>query len=289
MDSVLLFARIKFAVKLTTFYEKKQKREIERDALLQIINYDFNINYHLSKFNGKKGRVEWKFGGIKSSNDYIFGRLGKVKGHISNIIDSKSKDFIKNETKEANVCNFLIDLKSHIIIYESKKNIGEKSPLRVIETAFNSFHRKAEKITIQPLTDRREIINRINDLEAITIIKLNLHPTNPDSTPSSDKMDAFINDLNADKVVLEITSDRGISLEGAEGIITSGLRLAEEGYGNARVTGRKKGSAEGEKLEIINSVHLPIRETDTLPERDNQIIQLFREKIADILRIYKQL
>jgi hypothetical protein len=286
MKSVLLFARINFDTKLTHFIQEESKLQREREILLKVISPDVKINSLLKK-KGKtyfiKHNEIWKFGGIKHGEDYIFGRLGKIKGHILNLFDEKNKDFIKSEIREANPCNFLIDLTKHILIYESKRNIGEKAPILVIQDAFNSFFENEEKIQIIPITDKRKIINRINELQSITQIKMRLNPTNPDNTSSSDKMDQFLKELRADKIKIEALSTKGIDLDGGGGLIRSGLRLAEEGYGNAQVRGIKITQYKQQKIELISLFNLPIKENEELSENDIIAIKQLKTKITVIV------
>jgi hypothetical protein len=286
MDSVLLFARIYFDTKLTHFIEEKSKKKRERELLLNVISPDSTINSLLKK-KGKTTLIKhneiWKFGGIQHGEDYIFGRLGKIKGHIFNSFDEKNKDFIKSEVREANLCNFLIDLENHIIVYESKRNIGEKAPIIVIQDAFNSFFDTEERIHINLITDNRKIIKRIRELKSIIEIKMRLLPTNPDSTPSSDKMDQFLKELHADKIKIEASSSKGIDLEGGGGLIQSGLRLAEEGYGYVQVRGIIVTPHKQQQIELINLFNLPMKEREELSESDKIAISQLKRKITTII------
>ncbi|MFA5196556.1 MAG: DUF4747 family protein [Bacteroidales bacterium] len=288
MKSVLLFARLYFDTKITHFTEVESKKERECQLLLDVISPDSNINSLLKKM-GKTSLIihneTWKFGGIQHGENYIFGRLGKIKGHIYNFFDEKNKDFIKSEFHEANLCNFLIDLDNHIIVYESRRNIGEKAPILVIQDTFNSFFDNAEKIHINLITDNRKIIDRIRELNSIIEIKMKLNPTNPDSTPSSDKMDQFLKELNADKIKIEASSSKGIDLEGGGGLIQSGLRLAEEGYGYVQVKGIMITPHKQQKIELINLFNLPMKEREDLSESDKIAINQLKKKIKSVIEL----
>ncbi len=100
MVSKLRFARINFEPKLTHFKEdKKNKIKRERDQFLKVISFDIDVNsilrkasekwksspkikkpgYRPQKIESIKDEMEWKFGGIKTGDNYIFGKLAKYK------------------------------------------------------------------------------------------------------------------------------------------------------------------------------------------------------------------
>ena len=307
MVSKLRFARINFEPKLTHFKEeRKVKIKRERDEFLKVISFDIDVNsilrkarekwkstprinkpgYQPQKIESIKDDTEWKFGGIKYGDDYIFGKLAKYKGHIITITDEKNKDFKQDKIKDAHLCNFLINFEKHILVYESKKNIGEISPKILIEELFNSYFGGEEQISLEIITDKREIIQRIEDLEVITSVKLHLKPTNPNSSPSSDRMDKLLKSLKASRLTIEASSVAGIDLSGGENFLQSGLRLAEEGYGNAQVIGRKKDKED--EYETINSYNLPVSEKVKLPQDDNDKIALLNKKADEIDDLFKK-
>jgi len=294
MSSKLLFARLKFQPKITHWDSSQNTIQREKETLLNVISWDIDINANLAPTNRRyliKNNVQWKFGGINSEKGYIFGRLAKMKGHVRLIEDEKNKDFKQDLIKEANICNFLIDVKNHIIVYESKKYVGPKAPIEVISGAFNNYYKNSEEISFTLIKDRREIIKRINELDAITTIKLVLSPSNPHSGPTSKKMDTFLKNLKASRMNLEISSDSvhkgGIDLHAEDGFLSSGIRLAEEGYGNAQVKGVPKDKTKKQQI-IIKSVNLPIFVRVELTKDDEKNIKLLKEKIFEILLILSE-
>ena len=312
MVSKLRFARISFEPKLNHFKEdEKAKIKREREQFLKVINFDLDINKVLKSANGKweiapkgkktgykhkkiesiKNEIEWQFGGIKSGDNYIFGKLAKLKGHIITIKDDKNKDFKQDKIKDAFLCYFLIDFNKHIMVFELKRNVGEVSPIILNEEVFNSYFEGEEQISLNIITDKREIIHRIEKLDVITLVNLHLKPTNPDSSPSSDRMDKFLKALKASRINIEATSVAGIDLTGEDNFLQSGLRLAEEGYGHAKVIGRKK--KEGaepieEEYETINSVNLPVSEKVKLPRDENEKIKVLSAKVQEIDELFKK-
>jgi hypothetical protein len=62
--------------------------------------------------------------------------------------------------------------------------------------------------------------------------------------------------------------------------------LAEEGYGNAQVIGRKKDKED--EYETINSYNLPVSEKVKLPQDDNDKIALLNKKADEIDDLFKK-
>jgi len=290
MPSKLLFARINLSPTLDDYVEGANKLDIEKKRLLKVISWDTDILKEITgpgKSSVNIKNVEWKFGGVQEGEDYIYGRIAKCKGHIASIADNKAKDFKTEYLREAFVCNFLIDLRNHVFVYESKKNVGEKAPLWIISGTYNG-HYGSDRMKLNPITDRRKITQRINELSVITSIKMSLVPTNPDMTPSSAKMDTLIRDLRANRVTIEATSGRGLNLTGEDGLLSSGLALAEEGYGSAKVIGLKTTGDGLQKEEVINSYNLPVKEKVELDQNDDENITRLKDKISSVISILKE-
>lgn len=302
MSNILYFARINFEpqIEAKTPEEHIEKIKKEKNILLKIISSKADIYQYLVNSEHSvlvKNNVTWRFGGIKSGDDYIYGRLGKVKGRMTDNFDESIQDFKSKVQTSTSVCNFLIDLNNHVYAYEYKRNVGPKAPMFIIETAFNSYYKtQNKKMTLDPLLNREELLQKISELKVITSVKLNLYPTNPDSTPSSKKMDDLIKDLRANKLTIELNASKigdGIDLNAADGIITSGIRQAEEGHGSARIEGLKESIIPEEKgkskvkTQVIDSINLPIRKEVTMGKNANENIPIFIRTTSDLMKMYR--
>src|SRR5665647_2707962 len=192
MTSKLHFARFHFepAITITTQEEEKIKLEKDKQKLLKIISFETDINKYLQETKHKNlsnETISWQFGGINAEDDYIYGKLRKVKIKKTTLLDNDNKDFKPGVQEDGEVCNFLFYIKNHIFTYESKKNVGSKAPILIIESIFNSYYsntdntddtNKKEKIIFELLKNRKEISQRISELKIITYVKLSLYPTN---------------------------------------------------------------------------------------------------------------
>jgi len=104
------------------------------------------------------------------------------------------------------------------------------------------------------LVDKHDVKVEMKELERITEFSfVNLHPTNPDSTNHSKDMDEFLSNGGIDNMTIEAEGDDGIKLEQTP-LLYSGLGLAEEGYGKAKISGVRSDGGEKE----IRTDGLPI-------------------------------
>ncbi len=235
MASTLRFARLSFEAKLTTnFGSAKDEIERRRKLLLSVVNSKTDINDLLVK--AKKEDLsegfDWKFGGITCDGECIYGRLGKIKNRTQTIFDESLKDFKVESRKAAEVSTFLIDLAESAIVYESKKDVGRNAPIRLLSEVFNQYHNQKEQLTINQLTDKRELGERIKDLDKVVSFSLDVWPTNPNSTQLSKEFDKSLREGNLKVDIKGKAKSRkqGIHLDKISWL-TGGFDLAGEGFG----------------------------------------------------------
>jgi len=309
MTSKLHFSRFHFEpiVAINT-EEEKIKLENDKQKLLKIISFETDINKYLKGSKHKNlinEKISWQFGGINAEDYYIYGKLRKVKVRKTTLIDEDKKDFKTGVQEDGEVCNFLFDIKNHIFTYESKRNVGSKAPILIIESIFNSYYgeadnadgaNKKEKIIFELLKNRKEISQRIDELKIITYVKLSLYPTNPNSSPTSKNMDEYLKSIGAEKADFEYFASEkgnGIDLNAVNGIVKSGIRLAEEGYGNARIKGLKEVEIKEEKgtskrkIDVINSIGFPIEREVSLTPNNERNKEILIRTTSDIIKTYK--
>ena len=285
--SSLLFARITFESKLQHFSEnmgKYGKNKYYLDKFLEIINSDTNINKNLNKAGKHKllKNHSWRFGCVKSGDNYIYAKLGKTKEYNITHFDKNKKDFINESTDNSLVIRFLIDLNSKVFVYQHKRDVGNKAPINLIESLFNSYFDNKEQITIKTITDKQQIVSMMKKLTKLESIELNVYRTNPNSTHGSDKMDDFLKKGNIKKILIKAQSDEmGINLNNID-LLNSGFHLAEEGYG----TGKARGKIDN-KDKTINIGNVPIREDDDLLDDDNINIKILLKQITKVLNKLK--
>ncbi len=280
MPSTLRFARLSFEAKMSTkFGLEREEIDRQKGLLLSVINQKTDINDLLEK--AKKGDLsegfDWKFGGIKSEGDCIYGRLGKIKDKTQLIFDESLKDFKLEKRQSAEVSTFLIDVKEKVIVYESKKDVGRIAPVRLLTEIFNQYHDEKETLIIKQFTDARALSKLMNELDEIISFSLKVWPTNPSSTELSKEFDKTLRNSNLEVEIRGRAKKKkdGIKIENAPWL-DGGLHLAGEGYGSAHVSGKKDG-----KKKSIFFGRIPLTLPFEISSDDTKNIRKLLDKIKE--------
>ncbi|MDB2276699.1 hypothetical protein PM022_19680, partial [Halorubrum ezzemoulense] len=172
------------------------------------------------------------------------------------VLDEEARDYVETEMETADVSFFLIDVRTSVMAYEYRRNVGPKAPFRILEFAFNSYFEGVETLEVAPLIDKKKFMEKLELIAEISSIRFtNLHPTNPRSTEGSDNMDEFLENGGIENLTLRADGgDDGIFLENVH-LFDSGLKRDQEGYGTARVVGKE---ADGQEVDV-RSENVPIR------------------------------
>lgn len=258
MSTTVRFARLGFETKLQHFSDDIEEIERRKQNLLEIIDYDTNLTRLLEDTDGEGyiNRGDWNYAGVGSEEYLIYGKLGKHTGREDKVLDENARDYVETEMETADVSFFLIDVRTSVMAYEYRRNVGPKAPFRILESAFNSYYEGIETLEIAPLIDKEKFMKKLASITEVSSIRFtNLHPTNPHSTEGSDKMDKFLENGGIENLTLRADGgEDGIFLENVP-LFDSGLDLAQEGYGTARVMGKE---ADGDEVDV-RSENVPIR------------------------------
>lgn len=258
MSTTVRFARLSFETKLQHFTDDLEEIERRKQNLLEVIDYDTNLKALLKDTDGEFyiNRGDWNYAGVGESEKIIYGKLGKHTGQESKVLDEEERDYVETKMETADVSFFLIDMRTSVMAYEYRRNVGPKAPFRILEHAFNSLHEGIETLEVAPLIDREKFMYKLDAINEVSSIRFtSLRPTNPRSTPGSDKMDEFLQEGGIENLTLRADGgDDGIFLENVP-LFDSGLNLAQEGYGTARVIGKEE---DGDEVDV-RSENVPIR------------------------------
>jgi hypothetical protein len=299
-QSTIRFARLSFEPRLfhPEYENPTEKLKRENELLISVINYQFPIMKLLKetkaksdaskdkahqkvKIGSKLNENEWRFGNIRHENDYIFGKLAKITPKQEVILDEANQGFKETEHNLIFISNFLIDLKTHILAYEVKKDIGSISPTKLIKDLFNAYHDGKEKIDFKPISDRRKLTDRIKNFKQISSVRVILKLPNPHSTKLSDKFYNAMKQWNAKSTEIVLKSDKPLNLKGNAGLLISALSLAEEGHGSVSL--KNETERNGEIVtEQIQSVNFPLFKKLILPLDDKLKIESFKQKITEV-------
>lgn len=284
------FARLSFEKKLSHYADHRDAIERRKEVLLDVIDFSTDVNSLLegTDMKSKIERGQWYFGDIDVGDDYISGRLGKEKDETGREPNEDVEGFVEVERPDTDVAFFVIDLNTSVMAYEYRVNVGRKAPFRILEAAFNSYHKGEEDLSFSPLVDKEEVREEIARLRKVTQIHFsNLTPTNPNSTPSSKPMDDFLESSQIDRLLFDGKNesddrdDEGIRVE-EEPLLDGGLSLAEEGYGSATVKGEDE---DGEEVEVTTDEaptesEVEIGDSDEVNRK--KLIEQIREVLEDL-------
>jgi hypothetical protein len=254
--ATIRFARLIFEKKLSHYNDSMEAVKRRKENLLDVIDFDTNVNSLLKSSENSYyvDRGDWGYGDVGDEENLIWGNIGKRNDETKTIRDEQVEGYVNQDQEDNDVAFFLIDVEKSVIAYEYRRNVGKKAPVRILESIFNVFHQNEEKLRSSTLVDKHDVEVEMQELERITSFSfVNLHPTNPDSTNHSKDMDEFLSNGGIDNMTIEAEGEDGIRLEETP-LLNSGLGLAEEGYGKARVSGIRSDGGEKE----IRTDGLPI-------------------------------
>lgn len=209
------------------------------------------------------GKFNWTITDIvdktDAANPYIFANLSKYfdVGEVK-LIDEKYKRQVSSETQDLLKAStpfiYLPDF-SGIAYMHVWNEIDESTfPRRfqeVIEAAYGGFFVRCE---LDPISDLRSFLTKLNALEKITELSAKVHPTNPLFGRLWEDLDKYVKDRNADQVTVHETSSSGLHTKIKEliagilknkkwapetpaSITDAAILMAADGYGVGSATG----------------------------------------------------
>ena len=224
---------------------------------------------------------EWKFGGVVAQRDLIFGKLGRIrKEAIRTVYDEGKKDFIEQavERPDADVTNFCLFLHDKIIAFERKQLIGQNVFMKILEELYNRFLGVSLGISLDLLTDTKEIYEILGGADKLLSISFKLKPTNPSTADEIHKMDEGLKKIRADKATLEFQNrSDGLEYKVDGNFVEVGIEMCRRGYGSFSMKYLK-----GDQEIPFNSKTKVFRETTSLGETQESKISAFRRILAHV-------
>lgn len=288
MKRTIRFARLSFERKLSHFEDDQDSLSRRREALLEVIDFDNDLNKLLwnTGLNDIRQRGQWYFGDVEAENGFISARIGKEKEETTRYVDEEKKGFVEAALEEADVAFFVIDVPNSVMAYEFRSNVGDKAPYRILEAVFNEFHEGSEELSISPIVDKEEIRTELAKISRVTQVKFQgLKPTNPDHTDLSKPMDDFLTEGGIDKLFLDgrsgfDQSTTGINLDIP--LLNGGLSLAEEGYGSATIRGKMKSGEDVVVTTDEKQIETEVDEADTDRMYRKRLIEEIGERLDEL-------
>lgn len=274
------FARLKLESATSSETDSSHRGDLGGDLLRSLINFDTDLNSLLrgTDMAYKLESGNWSFGDVESGQNFISATLGKKRTDTNRVRDEEQRGFREIDTTDHDLAHFVIDFDNSYMAYESRHNIGGKAPYRILRAAFNNWYDGEEKLHIELETRQKDIDEELNTLSRVKRIHFsNLRPTNPNSTPRSEPMDRVLQDGDVRSMLM---TARGEDINREEPILDGGIHLADEGYGDAVITGE---TADGEEKSVTTGER-PIESKRWIAEdgtiNRGQLIDAIREQMS---------
>ncbi|NJK29588.1 MAG: hypothetical protein HC851_07745 [Acaryochloris sp. RU_4_1] len=269
-DSKYYFGRLN----IVSAYEEEKK---------QFLEHGLNSGVLISERN-----YTWGFFEIESvveQDDYLSGFLVKYRPlDPEQFVNTETREIEEQEIRNRITAKlrFFLHIRTGIIAYQVVSQINEKSFrenfAKLLEASYNNLFIDAE---VQAINQEESFFEAVKSFDSIAKVSIYLHPSNPSSRDIWKRVDERFKNLGLESYteVYKLKADRSnLDIEGDEEI-NSKLHMASDGYGKAKVRGKKDGEYEtvttGDnpiEAEVENSVENTERPQEIL----KQILPTFR-------------
>ena len=234
-DSKYYFGRLN----IISAYEEEKKSFLERGLNSGVLIPERNYT--------------WGFFEVKSvleEGDFLSGFLVKYR-------PLDPEQFVNIETREIEEqeirnrirakSRFFLHVTTGIIAYQSVSEINEKAFrenfAKLLEASYDNLFIDAE---IQSINQEESFFESIKRFDSVAKVSIYLHPSNPSSRNLWKRVDERFKNLSLESYteIYKLKADRrNLDIEGDEEI-NSKLHMASDGYGKAKVRGKKDGEYE---------------------------------------------
>lgn len=213
------------------------------------------------------GKFNWTITDVVDCTDttepYIFANLSKYfdEGEVKLInekerrqVKSKAQDLLKASAPFVYLPDFSGIAYMHVW-NEIDESVFPRRFKEVIEAAYNGFFVGCE---LDPISDLRSFLAKLNALDKITELSAKVHPTNPLFGRLWEDLDKYVKERNADQVTINETSSSGLHTElkrlisgilsnekwepeRPASITDAAILMAVDGYGVGSATGIENG------------------------------------------------
>ncbi|NJR54409.1 MAG: hypothetical protein HC768_07210 [Acaryochloris sp. CRU_2_0] len=222
---------------------------------------------------------------VVEQDDYLSGFLVKYRPlDPEQFVNTETREIEEQEIRNRITAKlrFFLHIRTGIIAYQVVSQINEKSFrenfAKLLEASYNNLFIDAE---VQAINQEESFFEAVKSFDSIAKVSIYLHPSNPSSRDIWKRVDERFKNLGLESYteVYKLKADRSnLDIEGDEEI-NSKLHMASDGYGKAKVRGKKDGEYEtvttGDnpiEAEVENSVENTERPQEIL----KQILPTFR-------------
>jgi len=226
----------------------------KKDFLVQGLNSDvllFIRNYNWGFFEVEVIQDE--------EEEYLSGFLVKYRPlDPSEFVNVETREIQEQEVRDritAKSC-FFLHIRTGVVAYQVTTDINDnlfrENFCKLLQQAYDNLFIDTE---IQAINQEETFFEAIKSFNSIRKISIYLHPSNPSSRDIWKSVDERLKRLdleNYTEIYKSKSESRSLNIENDEEI-NSKLHMANDGYGKAKVTGKK-----GEDYETITTGDTPI-------------------------------
>lgn len=191
-----------------------QKGKTPKQAFHDRIAIFFEKNETNGKiFNYRK--INYRFGGLEITQDYVFGKLWKLRKKPDKDFPWNGKDYIiKQQIGKDYVFNcFMFFFKTNHLVLQDAMEYTAETLKNVFQSWFDKFYNTKNSINLQYLKDKKGFIKQLKDAHKIIRAKFTVYPSNFDYDFLSEPLDKELKRLNVNRLDQEMTSETKIKLD----------------------------------------------------------------------------
>lgn len=272
--SQVYFAKVNINKDIYKVYDKKISIDTILSNLMdkdwQSCQYSYYIKEKDEVGNNKQETI--KFISIDKFYDerYLLGRLIKIYKDDIQLYDETKDDIEDLPQKDlARSVAFYFDLKSETVAFVNKQKLSYKQFVELFEKLINLIYGEDMFVVILK-KNAVEFRKRINLLESISKVEINLIPPNSSAEEFADLFpnnDEEIKDSNITRMAIQYGSpytEEGLNIKSP--LFERTIDATAKGWGDISISGKM---SDGNMEKIVSSIHAPYRKSIGSKYKDN--------------------
>ncbi len=224
----------------------------------------------------------------REGRSFVCGQLVKYRDTRTEVVDETSHTLREDKVPENVIAksDFCLDYATGVIAYRVISNRLTSSLFRQAfsELILEANDRLFTYAVVESIQTEITVIQALDQLETITEIWYEVHPTNPSSREPFAQLDAQLRKIRARTYQQFAQNPEGLDKQGIVGDdIRNGLFMAADGYGEGYVKGIKEGI-----LQTIRTGESPLQAIITPWDGQEQFLEKVQPLILEQLQRMRQ-
>ena len=280
----LKFLKINYLNNLIYYSKGKHPKEVFTSKLKNFFKETFESNFIF-----KYEEMTYRFGALEIGENFIFGKLWKLKKKQDKDFPWNGKDYDIKSQLEADYqfSYFYINTQKNHLIIEDEREFTSDKVICVLSTWFDSFHNIKDGLNLQYLKSQKDFIKELEDSYKIVYAKFVVYPSNLDFDNISEPLDESMHKFGISEMKQEMKSNDGIKMDlDKPNIFSSSLAQSLRGNGEDPEirTKDKKGNISiiSKKIKNIKRQIQGIKDLNNSKEIKPLLIEQLNEVLEDL-------